>query len=387
MKAGRGALVALGLWLALSASGCAETIELPTVAAPADASAPAAPDAPTVDEPPGTAPDEIDAAVDGKVATDGRLPRPNGNGARDGGDVTCLPGRRLEVRLNPATVIVSVSRAQSMYVGKLPPQNVSRMEAVHRALRDLRAEYPRAFHPGFQEFPGPRSLPVCATNGCCAGPVAPAHPDSWNAVERQLRCDQTQGGCVATSPDAPLHEALAGCRRHFADLDLRGATGPRFVLVITDGDPRCTGMADLCAFAVLEAAALRTRQVGTIVLGVSDDAKGASCLREVGDIGSDGRSGGSFHLATTEDQLRRALVSEIGRRLASPICRITLEAPPNRDQVLVWVDDHPVRRDRSRTSGWDFESQSLTRLTLFGDACERLMRSRALEPVEVAACR
>jgi hypothetical protein len=386
MRGNRRRSLLLGLWLA-AAPACSEEILLPGLLPLPDAEAPGEEGPPAQVEPLPTEPPDEDAGVD--PAVDARPPsRDAGPGldARSGRDASvsppaCAPGRPIETTRTAGTAVVALDRSQSMFFGARFGPSGSRIQAAQTALRELVRRYPRSIKFSYTEFPAHR----CPANACCVSlptsPVFSAAP----VIEDRMRCDSASSGCFDLSADAPAHAALEVLDRLFSASFFRS---PAHILLLADGDPSCGARTDVCDAAQEHVTKLRNRGVETSVIGISEDVKTTSCLSRLALYGSsdDKAQAPYYRLALDEGQLR-AHLAELGRKIATHACRITLQAAPaNRDAVLVLLDGRAVPRDPN--DGWDYVPGSTLRMTLNGRACEALIVSTSREdPVEVFSCR
>ncbi len=161
---------------------------------------------------------------------------------------------------------------------------------------------------------------------------------------------------------------------------------PRFIVLVTDGQPTCAGgngNRDDSPAAVAAVAAQATRGFGTFVIGVATatDAMATMTLTQMSDAGLHARAGTpNYYVVNNTAELVTALGS-IGTQVAS--CTFTLtSAPPDPTNVVVLADGKIVPKDASPTdNGWMYGA-GMTSVTLTGSYCQDVM-SNVVTNVEV----
>ncbi len=294
--------------------------------------------------------------------------------------------RSASYRPGTAPVILSVDRSFSMF-GKFG--DTTRFAATQQTLRSAIKAFQGSVHFGYQEFPGLRGQ--CGANVCCAGPleVFPG-PNSYQAIDRAMRCDSVSSGCFDPGLDSPSFDALKKLREFYETLDT-GDTPNRYIWLITDGDPSCQwdrmgGGPGACDRAIAEISTLARMGVKTLVVGVSDGAKNTTCLERMALAGNaPGPAAPFYYPAIDEAQLRQQL-NDLARKMAQDACHITLRtSPANVDRVNVSLDGRVLPRDPSRKEGWNFDPDSRVGITFHGSACEKIQGSSVRIEVS-AAC-
>jgi hypothetical protein len=167
------------------------------------------------------------------------------------------------------------------------------------------------------------------------------------------------------SEQRPTSAALNVCREAYAK---RGPTNhTQYVLLMTNGQPTCTGSG--CQ-AATTASNLRAADIKTIVviLGTISEHDCLSTIAITGgaDIGRDP----FYYSATSPDTLTATVLNILGS-VAHDACQLdvydTINDP---DQVGVFWNNDGL--PKGGLQGWDLDKNHY-RITLQGEACERLL--------------
>jgi hypothetical protein len=227
---------------------------------------------------------------------------------------------------------------------------------------------------GYAEFP---ARGACDPGlACCASDVLirPDRGRAW-AIEQKIGwCDTAATGCQPTSDDSPSADVLA---RIAGRAEAEARPNPnRFVLLITDGGPSCGASTAMCAQAGTEAARLHAAGVKTIVLGVGDEAKQSPCIAEIARQGHSERTGTpAFPWVGDVTQLDRELAAALAP-VTALACRFTLkDGVMNPDKLRVAVNNWSIRRDPTRTDGWELVAPGSAQIQVYGPACTKLLCS------------
>ena len=161
---------------------------------------------------------------------------------------------------------------------------------------------------------------------------------------------------------------------------------PRFIVLVTDGQPNCAGGnggGDDSPAAIAAVAAQAARGYGTFVIGVAtaSDAMATATLTSMSTAGTHARPGTpNYYVVNNTAELVTALGS-IGTQVAS--CTFTLtSAPPDPNNVLVLADGNVVPKDTLPTdNGWTYGA-GMTSVALTGTYCQQVM-SNVVKDVEV----
>jgi hypothetical protein len=179
------------------------------------------------------------------------------------------------------------------------------------------------------------------------------------------------GALAATRPEGgtPIDGSLAAALAYFAG---RPVTGPRHVLLATDGWPTCkdgnvSTRNDEAAFAAAEQ--LFRAGVPVYVLGFGEvDAEFVRVLQALA------RRGGTDHHyeATSAEELATAFTA-IRERVNHPTCSYPLTSPAAAGRLQVHLDQRLIPQDAR--DGWLLAADG-TLLVLNGRACEELRSGR-----------
>lgn len=285
----------------------------------------------------------------------------------DGG-LQCVPG---VVALDPSTVevVFVIDRSGSMdasFDGSVPRPRESRWEILELALGDALMAFDERVGVGAKFFP---TQTIRATEGPCdvfGGLEVPIGPGRAPGIVSQFSRYDPYGG----TPLGPaLREALDAL---LARADENSA---QFIVAATDGQPTCGPDAVSDALTVIEEAHAENG-VDVYVLGIASTDPEVALLDIMATAGGRARpaSEGRRFYDARDPVLLESLLAAITRDLAQ--CVFTVPVPPSEEDVVeVIVDGDPVRRDISRTDGWDWTSDRRAQLSLFGSACERAIAS------------
>jgi len=339
------AFLAVTAALAWPALGCTERVTLLSAASLADA----APE-PEDTAPPADRPGPADAAS----------PRDTGPEAR------CSEFTQ-NVRLDPQSpqVIIALDRSFSMFQHRA---GKTWWVWVKQALVSYMESNEGAVEFGYEEFPGRYT---CDPSACCASRVLvqPFLNSRWQ-IEHQWKCDGPS--CYETTLESPSGDAL-GRIRSFYDVQRDPATD-RFVLLITDGEPSCSGNTDECNDAGRQAARMFTQGgVKTIVLPIGEEARTSTCLDSVAVMGQTRQAGDTAFPSVTDPAQLGAQLEKAMAPVEERACRFLIrDNVKDRDKLVVTVNFNPLPRDPLHKEGWDFDAGGGPEIQLFGSVCKRL---------------
>ena len=152
---------------------------------------------------------------------------------------------------------------------------------------------------------------------------------------------------------------------------------PRFIVLVTDGQPTCAngnGNGDDSMAAIAAVTAQAARGYGTFVIGVAtaSDMMAAATLTSMSTAGMHPRPGTpNYYVVNNTAELVDAL-GRIGTLVAS--CTFTLTTqPPDANNVVVVADGKVVPKGASPTDdGWTYGA-GMTSVTLGGSYCQDVM--------------
>jgi hypothetical protein len=206
-------------------------------------------------------------------------------------------------------------------------------------------------------------------NGCVVDPgvQVPMDLNTAPAIATALG-----GAGPAGSTPTTMAVTLAG--DHLASLT---TPNPRFIVLVTDGQPTCAGNngnGDDSPAAVAAVAAQAARGYGTFVIGVAtaSDAMATATLTQMSAAGLHPRTGTpNYYVVNNTAELVTAL-GTIGAQVAS--CTFDLASPPpDANNVLVVGDGKVIPKAAQPTdSGWMYGT-GMTSITLTGSYCQDVM--------------
>ncbi len=187
----------------------------------------------------------------------------------------------------------------------------------------------------------------------------------------------------------PTHTSLAAVRGYLRGVP-RG-TGPRYVLLATDGIPNCgvEQETQTDAESIAEVQALVAEDVKVFVVGFGDIVfSNPATLDQMADAGGRPNPNGPhrFYPATSAEELKDALFT-IAAGIIPPPCTYELTSQPDDpDLVTVKFNGDPVPRTLSNTMGWNY-SESGREIKFFGEACDRLRGGQVSQVEFVFGCK
>jgi hypothetical protein len=186
------------------------------------------------------------------------------------------------------------------------------------------------------------------------------------------------------TPTRAAENAAAGYLLGLTDLS------PRFLLLVTDGQPNCMpgnvdSAADDSAGTVDAVTAAATAGIPTLVIGVSTSASPADAtLTDAAIAGGYPRAASpSYYPVSSGAELTAALHALIDQ---TPDCTFALPPPPNSNLssggIGVVVGGAEIPHDPSHTYGWDYTSTGQTAIEIYGQVCDDI-NSGAVTSVQV----
>jgi hypothetical protein len=161
---------------------------------------------------------------------------------------------------------------------------------------------------------------------------------------------------------------------------------PRFIVLVTDGQPNCVngnGNGDDSPAAIAAVAAQAARGYGTFVIGVAtaSDAMASATLTNMSTAGMHARAGTPNYYVVNNTAELVAALGTISTQVTS--CTFTLASPPpDPNNVLVLADGKTVPKDVLPTdNGWTYGA-GMTSVTLTGSYCQDVLNS-VIQNVEV----
>jgi hypothetical protein len=171
------------------------------------------------------------------------------------------------------------------------------------------------------------------------------------------------------------------------------ASNPKFILLATDGQPNCpaTGSTDMddSPGAVMSVANAQTAGFPTFVVGISAPAGAANdALNGMADAGGYPRAGTPRYYPVTSAaefiSVLRTLVTIAGT------CTFPVPEPPNTDtdraHIGVKINGAEIPRDPNHVNGWDYTSDAMTAVQVYGPNCDAIMAGTAQSVQVVFKC-
>ena len=271
------------------------------------------------------------------------------------------------------------------------PTDPSKWDQVVPALTDFIASSGASYFWGMKAFPeaGPECSNETVTDRIDV-PFAPNNAATMNAAIAALHPDGNG------TPTAAAMGVATSYLRTLTDPDRR-----KYLLLVTDGEPGCAGLAGNITPSGLQAAttdaiaavtAAASAGYHTFVVGVATlRASTTAVLNSLALAGleprTDPRPGARrFYLATTEGELADALRTITGTVIS---CRFALPpAPGDRDAVAVTVslNGATVPRDPSSTDGWSYAGATGPDIELFGSWCDQIKTTPAVNVTVSYGC-
>lgn len=216
----------------------------------------------------------------------------------------------------------------------------------------------------------------------CGVGTVPPNVDLPVVPDNQANVAAVINSMISGGAGMPTAAAIEVGAAHLRTLP---AAEPKFLLLVTDRPPTCTGTGDQLssadpalaeADAVAAIARAAAEKIGTIVLAPSTSAgETAAALDALAEAGGTPRSVGAhkFHDETTFAEL---FVPPYALSCVIPL----RDAPPGRDVTNVTFNGLVVPRDTEHMSGWDaLATPTSTNIELYGSWCDQLTASRHFE--------
>jgi len=248
-----------------------------------------------------------------------------------------------------------------------------------------------------------------ADNKCkMTGPQVPVGTSRRKAVQYFLGQAKPAGG---TPTVAALNNAAASM------IALGSKVASKYIILATDGGPNCNYLLSAtpkctCTYAAAnycctsypqtcyggetcldEARALAlikdllsNKKITTYVIGLDGTAEYTTLLNAMAVAGGAPQSGAptSYYKASNQTQLQTAL-SKIATSVIS--CEIDLQKMPKYpNYVLVYIDGAKIPRDVTKKNGWDYADATLTKIKLYGSACQILQDGKQHKVTATFAC-
>jgi hypothetical protein len=267
----------------------------------------------------------------------------------------------------PAQVVLVLDRSTSMLDVAVPP--ASKWQDATAAVEDAMAANPNIAW-GIKMFP--TTIPGLDPfdHDCEVTPELEVPPGFGTPAAIAAAMDRTPPPYASGTPtDRAMNVAAGFLQKSTTPL-------PKYIVLVTDGVPNCTGdgKPDKAIKAIAGAAAAG---IPTFVLGIfEDDDQAIATLDKMAEAGGKPRVGlAKFYPAVSRAQLDAALAAIT---LAITNCVFPLAVPPlDPGFVGVTVDGQLIPRDPAHAQGWDYVMNGKG-VEIFGAACTDLKKGTAL---------
>lgn len=209
------------------------------------------------------------------------------------------------------------------------------------------------------------------TQACAASPT----------VEVPLAMGSEAAIATAVDGTGPAGEGTpitAVTKAATAHLQSLPPTGPKHIVLVTDGAPTCrdgdpNARDEVAAVAAIESAARAGFQ--TLVIGLATAAADAVTLDKMAVAGGSPRAGTPRYYPAGSQAELSAVLDAIVASLTP--CVFPLANPPlDPTYVTVTVDRTPLPRDLLHKQGWDYVNNGAA-IQIYGGACDDLKRGAA----------
>lgn len=279
----------------------------------------------------------------------------------------------------PAPVILAQDRSYSMSQTVRAPGTGSKWDNVRDAVQEVVRQTNASVAWGLKLFPNEKACQVAV------GPeIAPTLMNADPIIQRldSIKSERTAGNLT---DGTPTHKLLNDLRDY---LGKHGAVN-KYIVLATDGDPSCAGDKPSASnYEEARAAARAVVQAGIkiAVVGISFGVgvvyqneppdSGLGFLNYVAELGGMPANNPDnpymkYYPAENTDELVKAF-----RAIAEQVYSCTFKlpkVPPHKDDVAVKLDG--VKLSHDANSGWEYDDDTLTSLTLHGSPCDKIKDS------------
>jgi hypothetical protein len=245
----------------------------------------------------------------------------------------------------------------------------SKWEIAKAALEQVVTDYEDQVLFGLMLYPG-LDDDCDEGKGCEAGAVfVDVGPGTASEITDALEDSDT---CSLGTPTAETLEALQ---------DFDGLNDPdrgNFVLLLTDGQSSCDDPVPM-----VEALGERDPPIKTFVVGFGDgvDTSELNAMAEAG--GTALPQNLKYYQADDAQSLIEAFGDIAGSVLS---CAYVLDtAPPNPDELYVYLNDMLIPRDITHVDGWDYDPMNV-QVTFYGSSCQLLQSGDVMDLHFVFGC-
>jgi hypothetical protein len=227
-------------------------------------------------------------------------------------------------------------------------------------------------------------LKLFADNGTCgvgANAAVPVGTNNAGAIANVIAQRTDGAGNVTNGSRTPTRLAEDAAVNYLGTVN---SMNPKFILMATDGQPNCpaSGTSDMddTPGAVTAVANAQAAGFPTFVVGISAPAGAANdALNMMAVAGGYPRSASPQYYPVTSAAEFIAVLDTLVTIAGS--CVFPVPDPPNTDtdraHIGVKVNGTELPRDTTHTNGWDYTSDAMTSVQVYGPNCNTIMAGTA----------
>jgi hypothetical protein len=185
---------------------------------------------------------------------------------------------------------------------------------------------------------------------------------------------------TALPPTADGRGTPIGGALHIAagNAGLMDPTRADFVMLVTDGKENCGGN------PVDEVKAMAMANIKTFVVGFGADVD-ATTLNNMAVYGGTARNTTPRYYQADDQMSLNAAFASIAAGAVGCDFKLSM-APPDPNKITVYVNGQMIPRDPAKHVGWDFNSPTYDRITLYGSVCDAVANNPGAQVQIVYGC-
>jgi len=290
---------------------------------------------------------------------------PSDGGGNSATDANCgLTTVKLEAK--PPEIMMVFDRSSSMNM-IVPGTMNTRFTEASAALTDVLAKTNATVLWGLKLYP--TGAMMCNINPGVEVPVG--------MMTGPMVTMAVTGAVPGMPTGTPTHTAVTMGADH---LKTRTTTNPKYILLVTDGEPNCGGgpTGSVMAIQAAATAGFHTFVVGIATAGTTADG----VLNDMAMAGGEARMGATkYYPATLRDELVTVL-TQITGQVTNCIFPLSKQ-PPSPNDVAVRVGG--MRIERNMMNGWEY-GMGMQSVVLYGAACELAKSGKGGEVQIIFGC-
>ena len=330
--------------------------------------------------------------------------------------VPCIPGRfSLDLALTQLMFVIDRSGSMRFDLAGRPvpatQRNQWRWSVLESALRQTITGFDQQISMGAKFYPETTAgQPNPTSEASCATDPGVGIPPARGNAERILASFRTPDPVGGTPTSEALRLAAQflaqsrsvartivlatdGAPNCNAGLDARSCTCTSFNRVT--GAPTCQNDLDFGRYSCLDDGRTvsvvreiaQTRRIPVYVIGIgsTESPEFLRVLDEMAVAGGRPRATAPFHYSA---QSAEALTDALGtiRDAVARCTYLTPSSPIDPDAIAVEINGQAIRRDRTKSNGWDWVDQTFGELAFFGEACFAAQAAQASVVTGVVSC-